>query len=358
MIGDSSGDPQSRRFAIEKYVPRDWVFPLVLAIFVAIVVWFGRSIHDFLLPGADTVTVPSFTGQTAADAQNEISRLKLKSAIAGHAPSKQYPKGVVTSQQPEPGLHVREGRQISLVISDGMQTYQMPDLRYQSLREAGLDLSRERLQLVKTSYVRSDDIPPDHIIDQQPAPGVNVTEGTAVSLTVSKGGATQIKTPNFTGMSADEARALANRLHVHLGQIVWMPLGRGGPAHGTITNQRPSAGEMLGPFDTVSLEASAGPNESGYVLHQTHVLMAVPLPENLVPGQGLHVRLQVTDLTGQYDVFDGYATPGQKFDFNVTTVGTSAVDMYVNNVLVGDDRLGREPPNAYGSPNPHPTSTP
>ncbi|MDQ2663086.1 MAG: PASTA domain-containing protein, partial [Candidatus Eremiobacteraeota bacterium] len=322
---------------------------------VALVVWFGRSIHDFLLPAADTVTVPAFTGQTAPDAQNEIARLKLKSTIASHASSNQYPKGVVMNQQPEAGLHVRQGRQISLVISDGVQTYQMPDLRYQSLREAGLDLSRERLQLSKTVYVRSDDIPPDHIIDQQPAPQVNVTEGTQVTLTVSEGGAAQIKTPGFSGMSVDEARALAQRMHIHLGQIVWIPLGRGGPSHGTITNQRPGAGEMLGPYDAVSLEASAGPNESGYILHQTHVLMAVPLPENLTPGQGLRIRLQVTDATGQYDAFNGYATPGQKFDFNVTTVGTSQVDMYVNNVLVGDDHLSREPPNAYGPPMPKST---
>jgi hypothetical protein len=51
------------------------VFPIVLVIFVAVVVWFGRQIYDFLLPSSLTVTVPSFVGQTLPDANAEIERL-------------------------------------------------------------------------------------------------------------------------------------------------------------------------------------------------------------------------------------------------------------------------------------------
>jgi hypothetical protein len=60
--------------------------------------------------------------------------------------------------------------------------------------------------------------------------------------------------------------------------------------------------------------------------------------------------MAVTDDTGKYNLFDGYAQPGQKLDFNITTIGASVVDFYVNNVLVGETRLGHEEPkNAYGS---------
>jgi beta-lactam-binding protein with PASTA domain len=335
---------------IERYVPRDWIFPIVFAIFVGVVVWFGRSIHDFLLPGANTVTVPSFVGQALPDAQNEIGRLKLKGSVIGQAASNQYPKGVVMNQQPQPGMHVRAGRQISLVLSTGVQTEVMPDLRYQSLREAGLDLSRARLQLTKTTYAKSDDIPSDHVIDQNPAPLVSVTEGTGVSLVVSKGGATSIKVPGFTGLSVDDARALAAQMHIKLGQIVWTPLGKNGPPHGRVVRQRPDPGTQITPFDVVSLDVSAGPHESGYLLRQAHVLASVPEPQDYAPGTALHVRMAVTDDTGKYNLFDGYAQPGQKLDFNITTIGASVVDFYVNNVLVGETRLGHEEPkNAYGS---------
>ncbi len=335
-----------RSLAARGYVPRDWIFPLVFAAFVGVIVWFGHSIVQFLLPGPNTVTVPSFIGMAQPDAVTEIVRMNLKSSIAGHAVSAQYPKGVVMSQEPQAGLHVRAGRQISLVISDGVRTMLMPDMRYQSLRDARLDLAHARLQLAKTTYARSDDIPPDHVISQDPQPSVSVTEGMPVSLLISKGGVTSIKVPSFTGMKIDEARSLASSLHIKIGQIVWTPLGVSGPPHGQVVHQKPDAGEIIGPYDVVSLDASAGPHESGRIIHQTHVLASVP-PAETGQNQPLHVRFSVSDETGRYDLFDGYAQPGQKFDFNVTTIGTLAIYFFVNDTLLGETKVGQEPKNAY-----------
>ena len=331
---------------IERYIPRDWVFPIVFAAFVGVLVWFGHSIQQFLLPGPNTVTVPSFIGMAQPDAVNEIARMNLKSTIAGHATSSQYPKGVVMNQEPLSGMHVRAGRQISLVISDGVQTILMPDVRYQSLRDAKLDLAHARLDLAKTTYIKSDDIPPDHVISQNPAPSVSVTEGTPVSLLISKGGITSIKVPNFDGMTIDEARGLASQLHIKFGQVVWTPLGPKGPPHGEVVHQKPDAGTTIGPYDVVSLDVSAGKHESGRIIHQTHVLAAVP-PAEVGQNQPLRVRFSVSDETGRYDLFSGYAQPGQKFDFNVTTIGTSAIYFFVNDTLLGETKVGQEPKNAY-----------
>lgn len=334
---------------IERYLPRDWVFPLVFAAFVGVLVWFGHSVQEFLLPGPNTVTVPSFVGMALPDAQNDILREKLKAVVVGHAPSNQYPKGVVMNQQPSAGMHVRAGRQVSLVVSDGVKTMLMPDVRYQSLRDASLDLSHARLELAKTTYVRSDDIPPDHVISQYPEPQVSVTQGTAVSLLVSKGGVSTLKVPDFEGLSIDQARGLAAREHIKLGQIVWTPFGVNGPAHGQVVLQKPGAGSTIGAYDVVSLDVSAGPHESGRIIHQTHVLAAVPPAE---PGQNqaLRVRFSVSDATGSYDLFNGYGEPGEKFDFNVTTIGTSAIYFFVNGTLLGETKVGQEPDNAYGKP--------
>ena len=171
--------------SLSAYLPRDWLFPLVLVVFVAIVVWFGRQIFDFLIPSSATVTVPSFIGQTLSDANAEINRLRLSSAIVDHTISDRYPKGVVIMQRPNAGDQVRQGRQISFVISDGILARLMPDLRYQSLREVQLDLSRTHLALGKIAYAKSDIIPEGHVISQQPSPLTSVHEGDTVTLTVS-----------------------------------------------------------------------------------------------------------------------------------------------------------------------------
>jgi beta-lactam-binding protein with PASTA domain len=325
------------------------VFPIVLVIFVAVVVWFGRQIYDFLLPSSLTVTVPSFVGQTLPDANAEIERLKLSSAVVDHTTSDRYPKDVVIMQRPGAGEQVRQGRQVSFVISDGIIARLMPDLRYQSMREVQLDLSHAHLQLGKIAYVRSDLIPEGHVVSQNPAPLVSVHEGDVVSLAVSRGARLTIPVPDFVGLSIGEARALAARAGIKLGQIVWTPLGKDAPPHGLVARQIPPPNAKIASFDPVALQVSAGPNESGYIIRQVRVLVSVPSPDNIQNGQQLDVRLSLTDATGRYDLYHAFAEPGQKLDFNVTAVGTALLDMYVNETLVGETRLGTEPPRVYNA---------
>jgi serine/threonine-protein kinase len=342
---------------VSAYLPRDWVFPIVLVLFVAIVVWFGRQIYDFLIPSSATVTVPSFVGQTLADANAEVDRLKLNSAVVDHTTSDRYPKDVVIMQRPDAGDQVRQGRQVSFVVSDGIIARLMPDLRYQSMREVQLDLSRAHLQLGKVTYAKSDVIPEGHVIVQSPAPLVSVHEGDVVTLTVSQGGQANLRVPDFVGLSIDQARTLATDSGVKLGQIVWTPLGKDGPPHGLVARQLPPPNAKIASYDPVSLQVSAGPNESGYVIRQVHVLVSVPESEDVSNDAQLDLRLALTDATGEYDLYHAFAEPGQKLDFTVTAIGTSVLDMYVNNTLVGETRLGTEPAKIYGAkPSPTPAN--
>ena len=317
--------------------------------------WFGREIYDFLLPSASTVTVPSFVGQTLGDANAEIARLRLTSAVADHTTSDRYPKDVVIMQRPDAGDQVREGRQISFVISDGIIAHLMPDLRYQSMREVELDLSQAHLQLGKVTYAKSDVIPEGHVISQDPAPLVNVHQGDLISLVLSHGGKPTISVPSFVGLTIDQARQLAADSGIKLGQIVWTPLGRSAPPHGMVARQMPPPKAKIASFYPVALQVSAGPNESGYILRQVRVLVSVPAPQMSTAQQQLDVRLAMTDATGQYDLYHAFAEPGQKLDFTVTALGTSVLDMYVNGTLVGETRLGTEPARIYANPSPSPT---
>lgn len=349
-----STDVDDSRSSLHRYVPKDWIFPIVLAVFVGVVVWFGRSLHDFLLPANGTVSVPSLIGETQGDAGNELTRLHLKSSVVGTAISDRYPKGVVMNQQPDPGSHVREDRLVSLIVSSGVQVLQMPDLRYESTREVGLDLSSRRLQLGRVRYLQSDDVPAGNVIDQDPAPLTSVHEGMQVNLVVSKGGATQLRVPNFVGMDVNDMRAAAARDHLKIGQIVWTPLGVSGPPHGQIVAQRPAAGSQINAYDAFSVDVSAGSHESGRLLRQAHLIVSVPVSQT---PEAVKVRIVVSDATGQYNLYDAYAQPGQKLDFNLTAIGSSTVGVFVNNVLLSQSILGVEPPNAYGKPSPNPNGT-
>jgi beta-lactam-binding protein with PASTA domain len=336
------------REALAEYLPRDWVFTAVLVVFVAVVVWFARQIYDFVIPSSVVVTVPSFVGQTLVDADAEVTRLNLSSAVIGHRMSDRYPKDVVIAQRPLPGQQVRQGRQLSFVISDGMIARVMPDLRYESMREVGVDLARAHLQLGKVAYVKDDFMPAGHVISQVPPPLSSVHEGDSVNVTVSRGGKAVFRVPDFIGMPVQQARDLARKAGITLGQIVWTPLGSDGPPHGIVARQVPAPKAQIAAFQPVSLQVSAGPNESGYIIRQVHVLASVPNAQTANGEQDVDVRLTVSDATGRYDLYHAYARPGQKLDFTVTAVGTSLLDMYVNGSLVGEARLGTEPADVYG----------
>ena len=330
--------PSVPRRPFAAWADRDWLLALSLAFAVGVLVWFGRSIREFFAPSSATVFVPAFAGQTNSDAQIECGRLRLRCVVITNRPSDRYPKDVVMGQQPDSGARVREGRQVSLILSSGVTVFPMPDLRFESLRNADLDLSRFKLQLDKATYVPDDNVPRDHVGGQDPLPLSSVRQGSRVSLQLSNGPPGGVKVADFTGMPIDAARAAAQRQRIHLGQIVWTPFGTGGPPRGIVVQQNPGRGSTIEPFEEVSLQVSAGPGEYGYLIRQVHASATVPPRDDAA-----HVRIEVRDETGTWNVYDGFAQGGQKLDFNVTAVGSAELDTYINNELVNQTQLGSEP---------------
>jgi beta-lactam-binding protein with PASTA domain len=349
-VSDTAAPRRPIRSSLETLRDRDWVLALALAFFVAVIVWFARSVQDFFGGSAGDVLLPAFSGQTVDDANGECARLRLVCTVIARQPSEQYPLDVVMGQQPAPGAHVRESRAVSLIVSTGIHIFAMPDLRFESLRNVTLALGNVKLQLAGTKIVPNNDIPANHVVDQNPPPLTSVREGTAVTLTLSKGPPTNVKVPNFVNMGIDAARDAAQAGKVHLGQVVWTPFGVEGPARGTVVRQSPPAGQLIDPFTLVSLQVSAGPAEYGYLVRQVHVTAAIPLRDDAA-----HVRMQVRDETGTWNVFDGNAQGGAKLDLNVTAIGTAELDTYVNNELLDVAKIGTEPP-ALHSPSPQPAA--
>ncbi len=318
---------------------RDWALALSFAFLVAVLVWFGHSVKAFFGPSSGEVPLPQFAGQTLDDANAVCARLQLTCTVIARRVSDRYPRDDVMGQEPDPGTRVREGREISFIVSNGVSIYPMPDLRYESLRNVNLTLSRLHLRLDSTRVVADNDVPAQHVVDQNPPPLTSVREGSSVSLTLSKGPPASVRVPNFVNMNVDDARDAASAAGVHLGQIVWTPFGIDGPPRGTVVRQSPAGGIGIDPFSLVSLQVSAGPREAGYLVRQVHVSVTVP-PEDQVAN----VRMVVRDQTGTWNVYDGYAQGGQKLDLNVTAIGTAELDTYINNELLDSAKIGVEPP--------------
>lgn len=327
------------------FARQDWYFALALALFTGVGVWFSRAISDFFAPAQKTVSTPALVGQTLGDAVSTANRAHLKTSVVRRTPSDRYPKDVVMRQSPPAGSQVREGRAISLVVSQGVQIFAMPDLRYESLREVSLDLSHYKLQLGKTKVVPNDEVPVNRVVSQNPPPLSSVRAGSVVTVELSKGGPQTIRVPNLERLRIDRAREVARAAHIHVGQIVWTPFGRYGPPRGEVVRQKPGPGTEIDAAQLVSLQVSAGPREAGYLVRQVHALASVPEDAAKQSDKSPVVRVQVRDETGTWNVYNAYAEPKQRLEFNLTVVGTAELDVFVNEELISSTKLGVEPPN-------------
>jgi eukaryotic-like serine/threonine-protein kinase len=63
--------------------------------------------------------LPDFRGSTLASVRTQLDSLKLKLGTVMEAPSDQFPAGVITGQNPEPGSSVEEGGTINFTVSKG-----------------------------------------------------------------------------------------------------------------------------------------------------------------------------------------------------------------------------------------------
>ncbi|TAM56341.1 PASTA domain-containing protein [bacterium] len=308
-----------------------WGFPLALALATGVFVWFGKTLFGLIAPNETIVIIPQLVGLTLPDAQGQASRSGLRITVAANETSNTYPNGVVMGQQPEHGKGVRPGRAVAVLVSSGVKLVSMPDLRYDSLRQARLELGRLKLQLAKTHRVDNDQVPADAVVAQAPIPLTSVREGTAVTLEISKGPPPFIKVPNLTGTDLPAALRRAHEAHVQLGQIVWTPFGHAGPPRGRVVRQSPAAGLQADSSQYVSLQVSAGPGETGYTVRQVHATVTVPQRDSDV-----EVKMVAHDATGTWTTYDSYARAGQKLDFTLTFVGGGTLDTYLNNDLVNE----------------------
>ncbi|MGH8885049.1 MAG: protein kinase domain-containing protein [Egibacteraceae bacterium] len=129
--------------------------------------------------------VPSVVGLPEDQARSTLSRLDLALAESPPEPSLEHPEGTVLSQQPLPGMRLRRGAAVQVVLSSGPRVVSMP-------RVVGMTEAQARAALGGHAFTVTDDesfsaAPRGVVIAQVPDAGAPVREGAEVRLHVSKG---------------------------------------------------------------------------------------------------------------------------------------------------------------------------
>lgn len=153
---------------------------------------------------ADLVDVPGVVGKTEAQATADITGAKLKVDQVERQASTEVEAGLIIKQVPQAGAKVAPGSPVTLVVSSGQETANVPDVTGDSQSDAESALESAGFK-VRTQEQADDTVPAGSIISQDPSAGVTAAKGSTVTIVISTGPSpTPTPTPTETTPSPAE----------------------------------------------------------------------------------------------------------------------------------------------------------
>ncbi|MDR5683029.1 MAG: protein kinase [Armatimonadota bacterium] len=310
------------------------------------------------------VTVPDLRGRPFEEAQALAVSHRLQLVVARRDFSDRHPMNAVIDQDPPPGQRVRENRIVSVIVSQGPQMVEVPDVTRRSLTEARFLLDQARLRLGEVREDYDDQFPRGFVVSQDPQPLARVARRSPVNLIVSKG-PELVAVPDLVGRTLEEARAILHRIGIALGRVGYAP--RDDVEPGRIAEQSPAAGGQMRSTERMAVVVATRPvpteaptpaptpapeqtpqswapdAPSAVVVQAT----AEPVEEDvrrvrieiqMPPGAAQELRIVVIDVRGVRVAYSRVHLPGQQVTRVVEVRGYAIVQVYVGGRFVEEIR--------------------
>lgn len=268
--------------------------------------------------------VPGLVGSAEATASSALAAAGLATGPVASAPST-WPAGVVAGQDPPRGSFVPIGLAVALDLSSGPADSTVPDVLGQTELGSELLLASAGLAVGAVVQQATDALPPGRVLQQTPLAGSVLPSGSAVDLVVSRELA-PVTVPEVVGRGELEGTSIVEASGLVVGVSTTAP-HHAAPV-GEIIDQRPRAGSVLAPGESVDLVVSSGPAaENGRPLFSPmSFLVGVA---RLRPFQ---LRLRATDPDGDPLVF---SLPNAPEGMTVDPV-TGLIEWLPGPVLLGE----------------------
>jgi serine/threonine-protein kinase len=164
---------------------RTLVLGLVAAL-VLIVAAFFLTQWMFLSAPKD-VTVPNLMKLDEAEARQRLTQAGLVMDVASREYNETNSAGTVYRMVPFPGASVKQGKAVKVWVSKGSPPVGVPDVSGMSLSKARAAIRGKGLVVGEIAEEYHETIPRQEVVSQIPSAGQQVSKLTSVSLVVSKG---------------------------------------------------------------------------------------------------------------------------------------------------------------------------
>ncbi|MEU9445098.1 Stk1 family PASTA domain-containing Ser/Thr kinase [Streptomyces sp. NPDC048304] len=228
---------------------------LVLTIVAALLVVLGAGAGVWYINSGQFTKVPPLLAKTEAQARARLESSGLEVGQVKREYNDTVARGTVVGTDPAPGARIRDHDAVTLTISLGPETVNVPDVEGRTLAEARARLKADGLEPGMVTREFSEDVPRGSVIATTPQAGTKRHAGSAIALTVSKG--SPVDVPDVTGDDLADARQELTdaglKVRVAPGQV------NSSYDKGKVARQSPGDGSQAAQGDTVTLTLSKGP---------------------------------------------------------------------------------------------------
>ncbi len=169
---------------------------------------------------AQKVTVENVAGRTTEEAKTALSQKGLSNVKVSEQQSDTVSAGKVISTDPEAGTEVEKDAEITLIVSSGTSTVQVPSVASMTVSKAKSTLAAEGFNAVEGSKVYSDTVKAGLVAYSNPKGGAQASKGATITLYISKGPKrTTTTVPDLMGMTKAQAKEALTAKKLVLGSV-------------------------------------------------------------------------------------------------------------------------------------------
>jgi eukaryotic-like serine/threonine-protein kinase len=216
----------------------------------------GTVVTVYVSTGPRTQGLPSVIGRDVKAATQFLALKGFTVKLGPAVHSSSVLKGLVAKTNPAPGAKIAQHGTIVLFPSGGPFAVNVPNVVNLSDTDARKLLQKAGLGLRVSQIVPNVNIPPQTVMDQDPAGGAQAPPGSAVVVEES-GGPNATTVPNVVGGTVNDARNALSQAGLSVGTIAQVADASTTP--GTVVSQNPQPGSQTGAGSAVDLYIAIAP---------------------------------------------------------------------------------------------------
>lgn len=269
------------------------------------------------LRGAEQTMVPEVRGKDLVEALLELQQKELYPRIDLRYSGSAADKGRILEQSPRAGSIVKAGRRIRLVVSQGMVLSAVGDYVGRNVDDVRMELQtlfasnpQPLLTLKEPFLYQYSGKPAGVILEQNPAPGVNIFSPVELEFVVSRGEEEKaVEMPALVGLSVADTMDEISKSGIRFNFSI--RLGQSRSSAETVIAQTPAAGVRMESDDVAEITV-ASPVRSDLGENEVFSLFKYRLPDNPYP---LPAKLEAILPGGERKTLVSVDHPGGDFSF-------------------------------------------